>query len=206
MAVQAGQRYTGGNPAEFRAKRTSELSRPCPVSVFLVVQILSIVEVQRSFFCKYICRIWIIEGRFLVGLLVGVCENMHLNHLKGYEMFDPNYFVFRQKRDLFDPINWHLLPEHLRPGAIRYIEGGIKPGSFLTAVICNDLQMAVGHADEASLAALPEIVRFFYNELPGNCWGSKKIMKAWMETPSEDPPRGFLSPAVWPERAMKEAG
>lgn len=33
---------------------------------------------------------------------------------------------------------WNV-PAHTRGGIVRYIDEGIPPGSFLTAIICNDL-------------------------------------------------------------------
>tara|TARA_R110000751_G_scaffold24314_3_gene67130 strand:- start:458 stop:772 length:315 start_codon:yes stop_codon:yes gene_type:complete len=89
--------------------------------------------------------------------------------------------------------NWHLLPEHLRDGLARYLDRGLNPGSFLTAVLQNNLEMAIGHADEDSLAALPEIVRFFYNELPGNCWGSPREMTQWMAQAAANPGDYFFN-------------
>ena len=79
-------------------------------------------------------------------------------------------------------INYGCLPRHLQGCVKRYIEKGIPPGDFLTAVITNNLRLAIGHADPTSLAALPEIVRFFHNEPPGGCWGTSEEMKLWMET------------------------
>jgi hypothetical protein len=82
---------------------------------------------------------------------------------------------------MFD-INYGRLPPHLQGGVRRYIEEGIPPGDFLTAVITNNLRLAVGHADSTSLAALTDIVRFFHNESPSGCWGTPEKMKLWMET------------------------
>ena len=62
-----------------------------------------------------------------------------------------------------------------------YIELGIPPGRFLTAVICNDLMSAISHADIANKKLISEYVRYFYNEAPGNCWGSTEAMQSWME-------------------------
>lgn len=57
--------------------------------------------------------------------------------------------------------------------AIRnWIDHGIMPGSFLTAVITNDLNGAVGAADHLNIRLIPEYVFYFYNYCPGNCWGS----------------------------------
>jgi len=67
-----------------------------------------------------------------------------------------------------------MIPEHTRAALDRYINHKYLPGSFLMAVLINDLYGAVGHADSENLAALPDIVRYIYNELPGNSWGSRE--------------------------------
>lgn len=76
-------------------------------------------------------------------------------------------------------LDYSLLPEHLRAGVKRYIEHRIIPGSFLVAVITNDLRKAVFAADSESLESLPDIVRWFHNEAPGRCWGSAESMAKW---------------------------
>ena len=66
-------------------------------------------------------------------------------------------------------------------GAIeRYITHGIPPGSFLLAVIDNNLQEAIARADDENLRNLPAFVAFFYKETPLSCWGSPDIRRAWM--------------------------
>jgi len=52
-------------------------------------------------------------------------------------------------------------------------------GSFLTAVLSNNLTQACGRADDSNLRALPDIVRYCYNELPSDCWGSPEKVEAW---------------------------
>jgi len=61
-----------------------------------------------------------------------------------------------------------------------YVEEGRLPGSFLTAVLCNDLFRAVDHADEQNAAALPSLVKFIYNQLPGPAWGSAQRMREYL--------------------------
>ena len=74
-----------------------------------------------------------------------------------------------------------MLPEHMT-GAIRlWIDRGIWPGNFLTAVLSNDLTEAVGRADEKNLAALGDWVRFLYCYAPADCWGSPEKVEAWNE-------------------------
>lgn len=77
--------------------------------------------------------------------------------------------------------DYSKLPEPLRKGTKLYIEKGVKPGSFLTAVICNDLKEAVGQADDESLKHLRQILSFFYWEVPGSIWGSPGKMECWMK-------------------------
>lgn len=75
---------------------------------------------------------------------------------------------------------WHV-PAHMMLSIQRYIHKKIKPGDFLTAVICNNLSEAVGRADAENLLNLPAFASFFYNESPLICWGSKNKMNAWLK-------------------------
>lgn len=74
------------------------------------------------------------------------------------------------------------IPDRMMPAIKRYIEEKIAPGDFLTAVIQNNLTEACAMADDENLRNLPAYVAYFYNESPTNCWGSKKKMKAWLES------------------------
>ena len=81
-------------------------------------------------------------------------------------------------------IDYTILPEHCRDGMRRYIENGIIPGSFLQAVICNDLVEAYGQADTINTMFMRNYARFLYNEapkMPISSWGSKEIMITWHE-------------------------
>lgn len=63
----------------------------------------------------------------------------------------------------------------------RYVNHGISPGSFVTAVLENDLMKSVGAADLDNLIALTDIAKFVYNELPSNSWGSQNKVSAWIK-------------------------
>jgi hypothetical protein len=76
--------------------------------------------------------------------------------------------------------DYSTIPEHMRDGARLYIENGIPPGSFLTAVISNDLFGALGKADEINRDRIFDWCRFFYNEAPGGCYGSAKRFDDWI--------------------------
>jgi hypothetical protein len=79
---------------------------------------------------------------------------------------------------------YHFREFYIRPEMLEsitaYIKLGRPVGGFLTAVICNDLREACGHADEENLANLPAFVAYLHNEAPYNCWGSRENMDAWL--------------------------
>ena len=76
-------------------------------------------------------------------------------------------------------LRYEKLPERFQDSLERYLEYGIQPGHFLTAVLCNDLMNAIGRADDESLAALPAVCKWLYNEAPGNAFGSKEKVIDW---------------------------
>jgi hypothetical protein len=65
------------------------------------------------------------------------------------------------------------------PGIIQWIQDGVKPGHFLTAIIENDLRGAIERADDENVIRLQAYIRFFYNCSPGRCWGSKELVAEW---------------------------
>lgn len=66
-------------------------------------------------------------------------------------------------------------------GLIRYRDKRIKPGSFMTAVLENDLIEAAARADVYHRRRLFEIVEWCTWNLPAQCWGSPKAVKDWLE-------------------------
>lgn len=71
------------------------------------------------------------------------------------------------------------IPDHTKGALRRYVEQGLMPGSFLEAVLTNDLMGATGRADPHNIFALKEICMFVYNEIPATAWGSRERMEAW---------------------------
>ena len=68
----------------------------------------------------------------------------------------------------------------------RYVTKGIVPGDFLTAVLENKLVESFSRADLENLNALDDIVKYVYNEIPMDCWGSEEEVKSWIESFNED--------------------
>jgi hypothetical protein len=71
-------------------------------------------------------------------------------------------------------------PRRILEALARYAELHIQPGSFLTAVLENNLAEALLTADVDSLAALPEINRLIARHLPTPCYGSREKVAAWL--------------------------
>lgn len=89
-----------------------------------------------------------------------------------------------------DAAGYEAVPQHTIEALERYVFHGLEPGSFLMAVLCNDLAGAVGRADPWNRRAIPEIVEFVYNRLPGNSWGNLAIVQRFI---SEHPSRKVLA-------------
>lgn len=68
------------------------------------------------------------------------------------------------------------IPENIQGSISRYVENKIQPGSFLTAVLNNDLKNSVLRADQNSLKALKLIVLWFSNNYP-NLYGTDNFLK-----------------------------
>jgi hypothetical protein len=67
-------------------------------------------------------------------------------------------------------------------GLKLYVERGILPGDFLTALLSNDLVDAFGRADDNNTAAMRGWASFLYNEMPRGSWGSRATVEAWCRT------------------------
>ena len=73
-----------------------------------------------------------------------------------------------------------MLPEHMRESARAYVEVGRPPGSFLRAVLTNDLIESFGRADHINQQCMFGWATWLYNECPGNAWGSPEAVEAWI--------------------------
>jgi hypothetical protein len=71
------------------------------------------------------------------------------------------------------------VPAHIKESIDRYVYHHIAPGSFVTAVLSNDLAGALRTADENSLRGLRDIVRYIHSEIPNSCHGSKSKVTKW---------------------------
>ena len=79
-----------------------------------------------------------------------------------------------------------MIPEHMMDAIDRYVDHGINPGGFLTAVICNDLAGAFQAADHINKPIIEEYMWYFWNDTPSPCWGSEAKMRVWIERQREE--------------------
>ena len=72
-------------------------------------------------------------------------------------------------------------PQEIKDSLMRYVSRRIPTGSFLEAVLTNNLREAVRRADARNILCLPGIVRYCWWELPANCWGSPEAVRQWLD-------------------------
>ena len=73
------------------------------------------------------------------------------------------------------------IPDHMHGAISRYIVDGIPPGSFLTALMANDLVETLGRADYMNKGLVPNYVEWFYQHAPSPCWGSYSRVNEWQK-------------------------
>jgi hypothetical protein len=89
---------------------------------------------------------------------------------------DPEHFKLRKAFEKYQ------LPDYMWDGFWNYFKHRIEPGSFLTAMLSNDdVVTVVSRADTNNQHKLVEWVKFLYNDVPANCWGSKEKVAAWLK-------------------------
>jgi hypothetical protein len=80
-------------------------------------------------------------------------------------------------------VDWDRVPNpRMTDGLKRYVERGVLPGHFLTALLSNDLFEAFSRADDNNTAAMRDWASFLYNEMPRGSWGSRDNVQAWCKT------------------------
>lgn len=83
------------------------------------------------------------------------------------------------KRKLRMGFEDYEIPEHMRQSLIYYVLEGLEPGSFMSAVLSNDLAESVGRADHINREKLFNYVQFIYNVMPSESWGSSEKIFSW---------------------------
>ena len=76
-------------------------------------------------------------------------------------------------------LNLHGIPRYMHGGIVRYVENGIPPGHFLTAVFANDFMEAARRADDTNASCIHEYIRLLPS-LPIGCHGSPEAVREWI--------------------------
>lgn len=72
-------------------------------------------------------------------------------------------------------------PDEIIESLRLYVERGVPVGGFLEAVLANDLQEAVARADMNNTRRLGDIVAFVYYHVPIGCYGSRDLIRDYIQ-------------------------
>lgn len=78
-------------------------------------------------------------------------------------------------------LNWQnsrVRPSNQRPLEYYFLHG-LQPGSFFTAILCNQLYSAVRLADDLNYENIAHIATWIMRNAPNNSYGSVEHMKYW---------------------------
>ena len=73
------------------------------------------------------------------------------------------------------------ISENFHGGIVRYLIHGIPPGSFLTAVICNELWTAVCSCGSRDFNELLALSKWMLNEGSATTTGSRDKLDWWIQ-------------------------
>lgn len=68
----------------------------------------------------------------------------------------------------------------------NYVEHGLLPGSFVTAVLSNDLMGALGKADIDNRRDIFEICQYVWDTVPVAAHGSPQKVSQWLKRKSDE--------------------
>lgn len=90
-------------------------------------------------------------------------------------------FILLIREKLDEGLRQCRIPEHCHDGLVLYLTKGIPPGSFLCAVLANQLAQSFARADTLNFGTLGRYANLLYNYMPGEAWGSEDAVEAWCE-------------------------
>lgn len=74
------------------------------------------------------------------------------------------------------------VPSYMQDGLLDYLEYGIPPGGFLTAILENDLFQTYARADQINCLTVGAYVSFLYNHADGRSYGSREKVQQWVDS------------------------
>jgi hypothetical protein len=82
--------------------------------------------------------------------------------------------------ELRESLQRYNLPDYMHDGLVNYIVHHVSAGSFMMALLSNDLKGAFSRADLVNSMRMRDWVMFLYNEAPLECWGSEDRVTQWL--------------------------
>jgi hypothetical protein len=82
-------------------------------------------------------------------------------------------------KERFD-FSGYELTEQSKESLYNYFVYGYEPGSFMTAVLSNDLYGAAGRADFENRLRLHMYARWLMNHAPYQSYGSPETVRGWL--------------------------
>lgn len=88
--------------------------------------------------------------------------------------------IIHERKDVAARCMDYEIPEHMWDGIERYIFDKIPGGSFMTAVMCNDLSQAAKRSDRDNCNALGAWGEFLFDCMPYDSFGSPLKVERWL--------------------------
>jgi len=99
---------------------------------------------------------------------------------------DARYRHFDRRMERDHGRTWGHVHLDCRHAMFNYLVWGWEPGSFLTAVLTNDLYSAAARADTENVNRLAYVAKWVTHALPGVCYGSPEIIQEWQQKSARD--------------------
>lgn len=97
--------------------------------------------------------------------------------------------------------NYHDVPDHTAEALENYFFHGYEPGSFVYAVLTNDLIGACTRCDHINRENIVNIVKWLLQRAPAGSWGSDHRVLNWVKDTDQCRTR-FVE--EWEKRTMWE--
>ncbi len=102
-----------------------------------------------------------------------------------------------------------MIPPHMQNAIDLWVNHGCphpsEMGSFLRAVLTNDLKAAAIFADDKNRAALADWALYLYNHVPSLCHGDEARLEAWHKAGGSEGINAATSKLVAEARARDAA-
>ena len=115
---------------------------------------------------------------------------------KSYQIQSKGEDKMRGLEDYYKAYKWSMLfddeslniPKRTKRALDKWACWAEPNGDFIMAVLRNDLMRAISRADLENQKAIVDIVKYVYNRLPSQCWGSEEAVESWegLEMPEQD--------------------